>query len=152
MKKLLLFILAALVVCGCGGEKADKEAEKGPVDIIIWHPWGGQSKDRFDKIVAYYNRTHKDIRVHAVYVPNNTSDSQKIFTSVAAGKVPDLSVVDGPQVVSWACQGALLPIDDYLKKSNLSRDDFFGPAYDEMIYKGKVWALHYSADPNMLFA
>ncbi|MBP5093892.1 MAG: ABC transporter substrate-binding protein [Abditibacteriota bacterium] len=151
MKRLLLPIIAAALICGCGGIKEEPEKTDGATEITVWHPWGGTDKEKFDKLVAYYNRSQDKIRVKAVFVPNDTSTSQKFFTSVASGKVPDLSVVDGPQVVSWAAQGAIVPIDKYMKEAGLTREDFFGPCYDEMLYRGKVHALHFSADPNSLF-
>ncbi len=143
-------LIAAVMICGCGNNKT-AETEKGVTDIVIWHAFGGSYRDKFINAVAEFNRTHKDIRVHAVFTPNNTSNSQKFFTSVAAGKVPDISIVDGPQVVSWAAQGALLPLDDFMKEKNLTRSDFFEPAYDETVYKGSVYALHYGVDVNFLF-
>ncbi|MBO7392692.1 MAG: hypothetical protein J6U98_00655, partial [Abditibacteriota bacterium] len=84
MKRLLLPILAAALICGCGGIKAEPEKTDGATEITVWHPWGGTDKEKFDKLVAYYNRSQDKIRVKAVFVPNDTSTSQKFFTSVAS--------------------------------------------------------------------
>ncbi|MBO7392693.1 MAG: ABC transporter substrate-binding protein [Abditibacteriota bacterium] len=148
MRKLIFILIAAIMICGCGHKTPEQTGKV--TEIVVWHPWGGDGKEDFDKVVAVYNRTHPNVHVRAVFVPNNASTSQKFFTSVAAGKVPDVSVVDGPQVVSWAAQGAIMSIDKFVKESGLSRDDFFAPAYDETLYKGEVYAMHLSASPNFL--
>ncbi|MBQ7524862.1 MAG: ABC transporter substrate-binding protein [Abditibacteriota bacterium] len=146
MKRLLFLTIAAMLLCGCGAVEENKTTE-----ITIWHPWGGADKERFDRIVAEYNRTHDDIHVKALFTPNDTSNSQKFFTSVAADKGPDLIFVDTPQVGAWAYQGAIIPLDDYLKRDGLTKDDFFAPCWNGNRYHGQTWGLAYCADPNFAF-
>ena len=148
MRKSLLFLLlaAAVLTAGCGKVKESKVTE-----IVVWHSWGGTQKELFDKVIAEYNRTHPDVHVRSVYSPNDTSNSQKFFTSVAAGKGPDVASVDGPQVAAWAHQGALQPLDDNFAEAGLKEEDFFVPCWKENYYKGHVWAATYCADPNFAF-
>ncbi|MBP5093889.1 MAG: ABC transporter substrate-binding protein [Abditibacteriota bacterium] len=146
MKRFLIFLLLAVFACGCGGVK-----ESGVTEITVWHSWAGKQKELFDKVIAEYNRTHPGVHVRAVFSPNDTSNSQKFFTSVAAGKGPDVSVVDGPQVAAWAHQGAILPLDKYFARDGLTEADFFAPCWKENYYRGHIWAAPYSADPNFAF-
>ncbi|MBO7392715.1 MAG: ABC transporter substrate-binding protein [Abditibacteriota bacterium] len=148
MKKSLLFLLlaAAVLTAGCGKVKEAKVTE-----ITVWHSWGGNQKELFDKVIAEYNRTHPGVHVRAVFSPNDTSNSQKFFTSVAAGKGPDVASVDGPQVAAWAHQGALTALDDRFAEEGLTEDDFFVPCWKENYYKGHIWAATYCADPNFAF-
>lgn len=142
----LLLIIA--VLCGC--TSGEKEIE-GKISISVWHPWGGTQKENFEKVVKEFEKHHPEFDVRVVFTPNDLSNNQKFFTSVAAKKPPDVCFVDGPQVAEWAEQGALAPLDDYLKREGITQDDYFAPCWAQNFYRDKVWALTYCADPNFGF-
>lgn len=142
-------LLLSLVIfcCGCGN-KGSNENDGEKVTISVWHPWGGTQKESFARVVDEFNRTHPNIKVEALYTPNDLGSNQKFFTAVAADKAPDVTFVDGTQTSAWAEQGALVPLDKFLAKSIIKPSDYFKPSWDQNIYKGHTWAIAYCADPN----
>jgi len=106
---------------------------------------------RIERILQEYERLHPEVKLRVVFTPNDLSNNQKFFTSVAAGRPPDVIFVDGPQVAEWAERGALQPLDPYLTKAGISERDYFPPCWKQNSYRGKVWALTFCADPNFAF-
>lgn len=123
-----------------------------PSEIVIWHTWGGTQKELFEKVVKEFEKTHPNIKVKVVFAPNDLSNNQKFFSAVTAGKPPDVTFVDGPQVSEWAEQGALQPLDSKVTAARIKPDDYFTPCWKQNYYDGHVWAVTYCADPNFGFA
>jgi multiple sugar transport system substrate-binding protein len=142
---------ASALLSGCSGKESDRD-EKGRLILSIWHPWGGSSTARIEKILAEYERTHPDIKLRIAFTPNDLSNNQKFFTSVAASKPPDVVFVDGPQVAEWSERGALQPLDRHLQSAGIEEADYFPPCWKQNRYRGKTYAMTFSADPNFAFA
>ncbi|MCX7046785.1 MAG: ABC transporter substrate-binding protein [Candidatus Sumerlaeota bacterium] len=121
-------------------------------EIVWWHPFGGTTKEGIEKIARAFEQEHPGLKVRLVFTSNNLANNQKFFTAVAAGKTPTVAFVDGPQVAEWAEQGALEPLDDYIKESGINPADFFPPCWKQNVYKGHVWAMTHHVDPNFAFA
>jgi multiple sugar transport system substrate-binding protein len=147
---IILGLTLAAFLAGCGEKTTG--SSNGVVSISVWHPWGGSQKERLAEVVEEFNRTHPNIKVRAVFTPNDLDSNQKFFTSVAANKPPDAIFVDGPQVAAWAEQGAIQPLDDYIAQSAIKPTDYFAPCWEQTSYRGKIWAMTYCADPNFAFA
>ncbi len=145
-----IILIGLLAFCGGCGHSASPKG--GKVVITVWNPWGGTQKERLANVIKEFNRTHKDMQVRAVFTPNDLDSNQKFFTSVAADMPPDATFVDGPQVAAWAEQGAIQPLDRFIKESGIKPDDYFTPCWQQCSYRGKVWAMTYCADPNFAFA
>ncbi|MHB9035437.1 MAG: ABC transporter substrate-binding protein [Armatimonadota bacterium] len=121
-------------------------------EIVLWHAWGGTQKELLEKVIREFEEYHPGIRVKPVFCGAVLSNSQKFFTSVAAGKSPDLVFVDGTQVAEWASQGALQPLDRRVREAVIKPQDFFTPCWKQCNYNGCVWALTYCVDPNFAWA
>jgi multiple sugar transport system substrate-binding protein len=148
----ILVSVACICITGCSSnEKADNGVNK-PVTISVWHPWGGPQKELLTAVIAEFDRTHPGIRVEPLYTPNDLGSNQKFFTAVAAQRPPDVIFVDGPQTAAWAEQGAIQPLDPWIRKAGIKESDYFVPSWKQNAYKGHVWALPYCADPNFAFA
>ena len=148
-----LVLTASIALCaGCAERRSTRAVGPAKVVISVWHPWGGTQKERLDNVIKEFNSTHSDVQARAVFTPNDLNSDQKLFTSVAAGQPPDATFVDGPQVAEWAEQGALQPLDEFVKQSGIRPEDYFAPCWQQNFYRGKVWAMTYCADPNFAFA
>jgi len=139
------------VVAGCGREEQGRDSS-GRTLLSVWHPWGGAATPRIERVLQEFERRHPRIRLRVVFTPNDLSNNQKFFTSVAAGRPPDVIFVDGPQVAEWAEQGAIQPLDEYMARSGVREADFFPPCWRQNHYRSHTWALTFCADPNFAFA
>jgi multiple sugar transport system substrate-binding protein len=120
-------------------------------NIEVWYPYTGSTLPAFLKLFPLFQKAYPNITVKPVYAANDLSTNQKLFAAVAAGQPPDVTWVDGPEVSGWGVRGIIQPIDQYMKKDNVSLTDFWAPCAKEIQYNGHIWALPYTADPNFGF-
>jgi multiple sugar transport system substrate-binding protein len=142
----------ALALAGCDPRASATSTRSGQRVLRVWHSWLGVMAPRFKRILAAFEKSHPDIKLQPVFTPNNLATNQKFFTAVAAGSPPDVAFVDGPQVASWAEWGALEPLTQRIQSAGIKPDDYFPPTWRQCNYKGEIWGLTYSADPNFGFA
>lgn len=152
--RLAAALLAAMALAmgpgGCSRTETGRTAD-GRTLVSVWHPWGGAMTPRIEKILAEYERVHPDVKLRVLFTPNDLSNNQKFFTSVAAGRPPDVIFVDGPQVAEWAERGALQTLDAFVKEAGILPSDYFDPCWRQNSYRGKTWAMTFCADPNFAF-
>ncbi len=141
-----LWLVTALAGCG-----RDTGTKPGVTEVSVWHPWGGAATPRIEKVMAAFEAAHPNVKLKVLFTPNDLSNNQKFFTSVAASRPPDVVFVDGPQVSEWAERGALQPIDRFMAASGVKRDGFFEPCWRQNRYREHDWALTFCADPNFAF-
>jgi multiple sugar transport system substrate-binding protein len=124
----------------------------GRTILTVWHPWSGVLTRGIERIMAEYQRLHPELALRVLFTPNDISSNQKFFTSIAAEKPPDVTVVDGPQVAEWAERGALMPLDSYIRDAGIREEDYFPPCWRQTRYRDQTWSLTFCADPNFAFA
>jgi multiple sugar transport system substrate-binding protein len=150
VKNWLLGIAALAVVVYAFCPLASRESSLSPDVTVLqfWHPWSAEYADALAEVVAEFNRTHPKIHVNALFMPTGAGENMKFFASVAGGVPPDVIVVDGTQVATWADLGVLRPLDSWVRDCGITADDFWGPCWEQCQYHGKTWALSAAADPN----
>ncbi|HEX6970833.1 MAG TPA: extracellular solute-binding protein, partial [Limnochordia bacterium] len=119
--------------------------------LEVWVPWGGDRIPRFEAIGRAFTQSEPGINVRFTTAANNLESNEKFFVAVASGAPPDVIFVDGPQVAPWAHAGALVPLDGYIRQAGLSERDFFVPAWRQLIYRGRIWALPAQTNPMLGF-
>jgi multiple sugar transport system substrate-binding protein len=147
---LVTLSLLLLLLSGCAARESDRD-EQGRLIVSVWHPWGGAMTPRIQKVMDAFEQAHPGIQLRILFTPNDLSNNQKFFTSVAASRPPDVIFVDGPQVAEWAERGALQPLDPFMRTAGLRESDYFPPCWKQNRYQDKTWALTFCADPNFAF-
>ncbi|MCX5682910.1 MAG: extracellular solute-binding protein [Planctomycetota bacterium] len=146
---------AALVVFIVLVRPPDYSGDGTRTVLGIWHPWGGPNLECFDQSVGAFTASHPKIACELLYVPNDMANNQKFYTAVVGNCAPEVIYVDGPQVAEWAERGLLTDLGPLL--AEFGRDpgkfseEFFEPCWRQCVYKGKVWAITFCADPNFAF-
>lgn len=122
------------------------------VKIDLWYPHGGKlARDRYTELEKAFNATHPDIKLECTYAKGTETDVRKLMTAIAGGVGPDVALIDRFTVASWVPSGALTPLDDYVKKTGIEREDYFSYAWDEANFVGHQWALPTGVDSWELF-
>lgn len=163
MKKkwsIMAAVLAAGVLAACSGsdsntgnasnpavqtqqtEKDDKTDGKEQT-ITIWRPQNTESIEAWwTEMLDSFNEQNKG-KYKAVQetFPKSGSDSysEKINTAVIAGNLPDLMLVDGPNVAGYAQNEILVPLDDFVGDDD--KKDMLESCLKQGSYNGSLYAV-----------
>lgn len=122
-----------------------------PVQISFWNGWiGGDALTLVPKLIAEFNQTHKNIVVKDV--PQQwDAIAQKMPLAIKAGKGPDIAVLHGDDIATYAAQGLLLKSDAIVKKLGYTAADFPPGVFDMDHYQGAQYGVPWSVTPLGLF-
>jgi len=147
----------ALALAGCagsngGGGSVSGDNYDGPkVEITFWHGWtGGAAPTIVPKLIEEFNSEHDNIVVKNV--PQEWADiASKMPLAIKAGKGPDVAVLNGGDVATYAAQNLLLPVDDLIKDFGYTAEDFPPRLLDQSNYDGTQYGIPYSVTPLGLY-
>jgi multiple sugar transport system substrate-binding protein len=126
-------------------------ASERATQIEVYTAWSADSFTAVTELADLFEQGQPDIGVKIVFAGALPENETKTFAAIAGGKSPDVAWVDGPQVSSWAVQGVLQPLDQYLKVVGISEDDIWAPSWKQNVWKGQVYALPLTSDANFGF-
>ncbi|GHO89814.1 ABC transporter substrate-binding protein [Dictyobacter formicarum] len=139
----LLTLASTLAGCGSSGSSTTTNPT-----LTYWHLW----TDKFyggiqDDLVHTFNKTQPGFTVN----PQRQGDTSKFLSTVSAGNPPDVYMVPtGP--IQLAVQGALMPLDNYVKDSKvIKQSDFWPGAWATCTYHGHIYCIPYVYDSFALF-
>jgi len=108
------------------------------VHIAYWEKWGSFERDACQAMVDAFNRSQDRIFVHYI---NTSQVDRKSMLAIMGGSPPDVVGLWAQNVQPFASAGALLPLDDLMRKSGLRRDRYI-PQYLQIgMFHGTVYAL-----------
>ena len=121
--------------------------------IEIYNIWGAPTGSGWVQLAQRYERTHPDVGVRVTFAPTSATGAgqPKLFAAIAANDPPDLAQIVPFQTPQFAALGVMTDLTPYFKRSGLSGDDFFAPAWNDMNWKDRIWQMQWDADPNFPF-
>ena len=116
---LVLLVLSASVIAGCGGSS---ESSSGSADLTFWTGFTDRELGVMKDVVADFEKTHPDIHVKVV---GGISDD-KIVAAIRGGNAPDVahSFDAGAYTGAYCSNGAWIDLADYMNQDGLSDDVF----------------------------
>ncbi|MDT4761516.1 ABC transporter substrate-binding protein [Sphaerochaeta sp. PS] len=156
MRKFLLLSLVVLCVLGTlplwAGAVVEK-APEGPTKIVYWRSLTGVAGDVQDELVAKFNQSQDKVIVEAQFQGAYAELLQKLFAALAAGEMPDLVLLDSPFVTLFAKDGALVSLDEFVKKdtSGFNLKDFIPGLMQDGYYAGSLYALPLMRSTPLLY-
>ncbi|HHW11186.1 MAG TPA: sugar ABC transporter substrate-binding protein [Firmicutes bacterium] len=130
MKRVVVFMLALLLTFGLGNMAAAKTE-------IEWHVWGTAAYlADWEKYIDMFEASQDQITVKLVNVTG--SQSEHLMILLAAGKAPDLAMVNWVGYrPNW-----FMGLNDFIERDQSFRvSDHFPNAIDGFTYQGEIWAL-----------
>jgi multiple sugar transport system substrate-binding protein len=122
------------------------------VKLTYWTSDGGTSLETARMLAQEYMELHPDTEIEVVFVPREQGAYTKLITAVVGGNPPDIAYIDRTMIPSLAVRNALESLTKYAERDGITRDDFYGGAWDDCTWGGHVWAMPMEADPcGLLF-
>jgi multiple sugar transport system substrate-binding protein len=163
MKKWLVTMLALVMttslVAGCGGTNGSTDKGTGnaskpgssdgkKTELTFWGDWGGEGQKQFETMVDAFNKSQD--KIHVKYVLQQDMIT-KFLTSATNGGTPDVLFWDRWRTSLYAPKNVLHPVDEYLTRDGLSKDDFYAESLRELSYDDKLYGLPLTVDARALF-
>ncbi|OZQ69556.1 ABC transporter substrate-binding protein [Paenibacillus sp. VTT E-133280] len=163
MKKWLVTMLALVMttslIAGCGGTNGSTDKGTGnagktgsnvgkKTELTFWGDWGGEGQKQFETMVDAFNKSQD--KIHVKYVLQQDMIT-KFLTSATNGGTPDVLFWDRWRTSLYAPKNVLHPVDEYLTRDGLSKDDFYAESLRELSYADKLYGLPLTVDARALF-
>ena len=146
-KRIGMLVLAAMLVwvvgaCSNGNKnEGNKKTETNDeiVELTFWRHDYEVEAQSFRNMITTFEKEHPNIKVKLELFPNDQYET-KIRTALAGNSAPDIIAIDGPTLASYAHNGALIPLDDYMSKDG-NIDDISKPVIESLTYNGSIYAV-----------
>ncbi|WIK64398.1 ABC transporter substrate-binding protein [Gleimia hominis] len=159
LARLAAFALTLGLVACSGGQQGAATKSKieggdysGPkVEVTFWHGWtGGAAPTIVPKLIDKFNSTHDNIAVKAV--PQEWSQlGSKLPLAIKSGRGPDVAVLHGNDIATYAAQNLLISSDEIVKELKYSDDSFPPGVFAKGNYQDIQYAIPWSVTPLGLF-
>ena len=158
---LLLVVMMSMLLAACGGNdntagtpspgstgETGTEAGK-PVTLEFWTiALQPTFNDYFNELIAKYESSHPGVKVEWKDYPYDAI-SQRLLTSTASGKSPDVVNLNTEFASQLGSKGALLNLNSYLTDEEAK--SYFEGIYNSTVLDGKAYALPWYTGTEVLF-
>jgi multiple sugar transport system substrate-binding protein len=136
-------LLGGAASCGGGGSS-------GPVTLTWWDYWTeGATLTAIENLLERYAEANPDVTVDRRSIPFDQLKPALLRAS-AAGELPDIAVIDNPDMASFAAQGVLLDVTERAEEWGQGAAYFEGP-WRSCQYEGVSYGLPNSTNCLALF-
>ena len=132
LRILVLLALAASVYIGFTRQSVPA-AGGGRVHISYWEKWTGFEGEAMRAVVDEFNRSQDRIFVDILTI---SEVDRKLLLATAGRVPPDVVGLWSANLAAFADRQVLLPLDDYLDRHGITRDDYIPAYWDLCHYRG----------------
>ncbi|MCB0011100.1 MAG: sugar ABC transporter substrate-binding protein [Anaerolineales bacterium] len=130
---LLASVICLLLLAGCGGQKQ-------PVTFMVF----GDPAElaAYEALVEAFAAEHPEVAVQLQHIPGQGDYRQRLAASFAAGTPPDIMLLNYRRFATFAADGGLAPLGDYLDSSDqIAAADFYANTLDAFRWDGELWCI-----------
>jgi multiple sugar transport system substrate-binding protein len=146
---LVLFFATTMFAQGTNESTLDAGSPKTKEKVLMWSYMGGEEGKIFADLAKNYNQSQDSYEVEIEYVP--FSDMKKKYSmGLVANELPDLGVIDNPDMASFIQMGLFEDITDRVNQWGMADAYFPGPLASTML-NGKNYGLPFTSNCLALF-
>lgn len=166
-----LIMTCILILAGCGSGKLSETAEANTisgksgttgqanasdevVEIVFWYSWTDKIQENNIYLSNKFNETiGKELGIHVTPEYQGTYDDlhQKLQAAYVAGQTPDIAVMEIASIRTFAENGVIIDLDDYVEKANVDMSDFNTGLMDNSYIDQKLYGLPYLRSTPILY-
>ncbi len=134
LNRRLRVLLLALLLFACG------RSERTTVSFMIFG--GPEELAAYESLVAAFHEAQSEVLIELRYVPDQAEYRRRLAADFSAGAAPDVMLLNYRRFATFAAQGGLQPVGDYLAASDILRaSDFYSPVLDAFRFSGQLWCI-----------
>src|ERR1051326_8087697 len=147
---IMLVLVSLLAACGGGGSTAPATSGSGKITITEMDYWSVPAQGAtLSKLFSQYESMHPNITIQRNAVPFD-SLLPKADQEAASHTLPNILVLDNPDVAQFASTGALNPLDPFMQ-GKFSDSDFYAGPLTTMKYQNKTYSIPVGSNDLAVF-
>jgi len=125
-------------------------AVKGTVEL--WHWWASPvRRNGVRRIIAMCEQKLPNIKVTDTVKPWGDVWTANVAAVAAGSGMPDVIVSDRPTLPKDAADGVYISLQAWATRDGVTRDQFYGWAWDQTLYNGETYGIPFETDVRVLF-
>ncbi len=121
-------------------------------EIEMWHFWASPvRRNAIRRVIALCESKLPNIKVKETVKPWGDIWTANIAAVAAGSGMPDVIVSDRPTLPKDAADGIYMSLQKYAERDGVTRDMFYGWAWDQTVYNGEIYGLPHETDVSVLF-
>ncbi|WP_367568766.1 sugar ABC transporter substrate-binding protein [Lacrimispora sp.] len=159
LSSVLLVSMAASVLAGCGNNEGGSKAAgagagaQGAEKITLWRPSSDPAVEVWwEETVAKFNEEYTgkyELTYEAIVRANSYAYEDKVNSAITSNDLPDILLIDGPNVANYAANNIIIPLDDYIADED--KNDLSDSSRSQNTYDGKLFAMSNSESSVALY-
>jgi len=135
MRKItLLIVLFSLLLAGCG------RSEKPTVSFMVFG--GPEELAAYQSLADAFHAAQSDVQVELRYVPDQAEYRRRLAADFSANVPPDVMLLNYRRFATFAGQGGLQPLGDFLANSAvLKEEQFFSSVIESFRFQDQLWCI-----------
>ena len=125
-KKVLFLVMAGLIMalaCGCGLKEnsSSDSAENEKEQVISFWKSSDATDGWYEEKISEFNKENAGkykVEMEVVASSGTFSYDDKVSAAVTSKTLPDVMMVDGPYVSTYAENGLIIPIEEYISSED----------------------------------
>lgn len=122
-----------------GGEGAAAPAQAATV-VRFWNVWGAAREELMNQIIARFEEANPGVTVQNLVQPFERRE-ENLFTALASGDPPELLMASRAEVLRFADDGLIAPIDDFVAQNGLDLNVFYPSEIGNFYWKGGLYSM-----------
>lgn len=128
-----LFITLLIFLTACGDDE----------NVVVFSVFGDPPEFRaYEELVAVFEEQNPEIDVQLTHIPGQGDYRRRLAADFSAGSPPDVFLLNYRRFATFAEQGGLEPVTQYVEASDLINvSDFYPIATDSFTIDGELWCV-----------
>lgn len=120
---------------------ADKSTPAEKIEITVWRAAGSDTENEaYDNVFDNFNASQDEITVKYETLQAGSAYGDQVRAAAVSGDLPDILLVDGPEMASLCYAAVLAPLDEFITPE--FKNDLLPSIIEQGTYKdGKVYLL-----------
>lgn len=136
--------ISAVVAAGLAASAIYSEVRARPfepedrIKVTYWEKWSDFEANAMRAVVEKFNASQDKYFVEFLSV---SGINNKTLMAASGGIPPDVAGLFGNNLAQYAVRGAILPLDEYIERDGVNRDDYIDVFWEMGHFEGSQYAL-----------
>ncbi|MCC6457515.1 MAG: extracellular solute-binding protein [Caldilineaceae bacterium] len=110
------------------------------VTVRFWNVWGAAREELMNQIIATFQEENPGITVQNLVQPFENR-AENLFASIASNQPPEVLMATRAELLQFANEGLIVPIDDYVEQAGLDLTLFYEAEINNMRWQDQLYSM-----------